>query len=76
MRVKMSRSYIAKIESNGASVNVYDARTGARIRSVGGSGSPGENVSVQTNADIVVITDRRGVTKTYDAESGRFLRAL
>jgi hypothetical protein len=33
-------------------------------------------VSVQTNADIVVITDRRGVTKTYDAESGRFLRAL
>jgi hypothetical protein len=72
----MSRSFIAKIESNGASVNVYDARTGGRIRTVGSSGSPGENVSVQTIGDIVAITDRRGITKTYDAESGRFLRAL
>jgi hypothetical protein len=72
----MSRSFIAKIESNGASVNVYDARTGGRIRTVGSSGSPGENVSVQTNGDIVAITDRCGITKTYDAQTGRFLRAL
>lgn len=72
----MSRTYIAKIENNGAFVYVYDARTGGRIRAVGSSGPAGENVSVQVNQNIVAVTDRRGVTKTYDAESGAFLRTI
>ena len=72
----MGKSYIAKIESNGAYVYVYDAQTGRRIRALGSSGAPGTNVSVQVNGDIVAITDNRGVTKTYDAESGRCLRTL
>lgn len=72
----MSTSYVAKVENNGAAVVVYDARTGRRIRAVGVSGPVGENVAVQTNGDIVTITDRWGKVKTYDAESGRYLRTL
>jgi len=68
----MSKSYIAKIESNGT-VKVYDAVTGSVIRAIG---SCSGNVSVQTNGNIVAITERNGITKTYDADSGRCLRTL
>ena len=72
----MSTAYVAKIENSGSAVVVYDARTGRRIRTVGVSGPVGENVAVQTNGDIVTITDRRGIVKTYDAASGRCLRTI
>lgn len=72
----MARSFIARIESNGAYVYVYDAKTGSRIRAVGSAGATGTNVAVQTNGNIVAITDNRGITTTYDAESGRRLKRL
>ena len=72
----MDKSYIAKIESNGAYVYVYDGQSGRRIRSLGAAGSQGTNVSVQVNGNVVAITDNRGTTKLYDAESGRCLRTL